>query len=141
MLPLVEFSINNAVHASTGFTPFFVNQLRNPRIPLTLVGQPSEGSTGRQSFERLLASVTPVGVKKQVQHVLATRVAIMQRVRDAMADAQDKQKEQADRQEEATKTSMMWVTWCYLTLKTYRSTKSPLSARQSYVLATSAPTR
>uniref|UniRef100_H3GPY2 Integrase catalytic domain-containing protein n=1 Tax=Phytophthora ramorum TaxID=164328 RepID=H3GPY2_PHYRM len=36
MLQLVEFALNNAVHASTGFTPFYVNGLTHPRVPLTL---------------------------------------------------------------------------------------------------------
>ncbi|KAG2994260.1 hypothetical protein PC128_g23523 [Phytophthora cactorum] len=35
MLSLVEFALNNAVHASTGFTPFYVNGLANSRVPLT----------------------------------------------------------------------------------------------------------
>ncbi|KAG2762011.1 hypothetical protein PC129_g17766 [Phytophthora cactorum] len=35
VLPLVELALNNAVHASTGFTPFYVNGLVNPRVPLT----------------------------------------------------------------------------------------------------------
>ncbi|POM76028.1 Pol protein [Phytophthora palmivora] len=30
-LPMVEFALNNAVHASTGFTPFYLNGLRHPR--------------------------------------------------------------------------------------------------------------
>ena len=36
MLPIVEFAMNNAVHASTGFTPFYVNGLTHPRVPLTI---------------------------------------------------------------------------------------------------------
>jgi hypothetical protein len=36
MLPLVEFVLNNAVHASTGCTPFYMNVLTHPRVPLTL---------------------------------------------------------------------------------------------------------
>ncbi|POM60517.1 Pol protein [Phytophthora palmivora] len=36
MLPVVEFAMNNAVHASTGFIPFYVNGLTHPRVPLTL---------------------------------------------------------------------------------------------------------
>ena len=35
-LPLAEFAINNAVHASTGLTPFFVNNARHPRVPALL---------------------------------------------------------------------------------------------------------
>ncbi|KAE8876608.1 hypothetical protein PF005_g26262 [Phytophthora fragariae] len=36
LLPQVEFALNNAVHLSTGFTPFYVNGLRHPHTPLTL---------------------------------------------------------------------------------------------------------
>ncbi|KAE9024981.1 hypothetical protein PF011_g3257 [Phytophthora fragariae] len=32
-LPLAEFSLNNAEHASTGLTPFFANNARHPRTP------------------------------------------------------------------------------------------------------------
>ena len=33
---MVEFAINNSVHASTTHTPFFVNGLRHPRLPTFL---------------------------------------------------------------------------------------------------------
>ena len=36
VLPVIEFALNNVVHASTGFTPFYVNFLTHPRVPLTL---------------------------------------------------------------------------------------------------------
>ena len=36
-LPMVEFAINNSVHASTTHTPFFVNGLRHPLLPTFLV--------------------------------------------------------------------------------------------------------
>ncbi|KAG2900188.1 hypothetical protein PC118_g8985 [Phytophthora cactorum] len=32
-LPVVEFTLNNAVHASTGLTPFYLNGMRHPRVP------------------------------------------------------------------------------------------------------------
>ncbi|GMG14721.1 unnamed protein product [Phytophthora fragariaefolia] len=35
-LPMVEFALNNAVHASTGLTPFYVNYGRHPRVPALL---------------------------------------------------------------------------------------------------------
>lgn len=35
-LAMVEFAINNSVHASTGYTPFFVNGLRHPLTPALL---------------------------------------------------------------------------------------------------------
>ncbi|KAE9043976.1 hypothetical protein PR002_g3047 [Phytophthora rubi] len=39
-LPLAEFALNNAEHASTGLTPFFANNARHPRVPaLIAVGR------------------------------------------------------------------------------------------------------
>uniref|UniRef100_A0AAV1TYP8 Integrase catalytic domain-containing protein n=1 Tax=Peronospora matthiolae TaxID=2874970 RepID=A0AAV1TYP8_9STRA len=35
-LPILEFTINNSVHASTTHTLFFVNGLRHPRVPAFL---------------------------------------------------------------------------------------------------------
>ncbi|KAE8876056.1 hypothetical protein PF003_g39779 [Phytophthora fragariae] len=41
-LPLAEFALNNAEHASTGLTPFFANNARYPRVPaLIAVGHPT----------------------------------------------------------------------------------------------------
>ncbi|CAI5720524.1 unnamed protein product [Peronospora farinosa] len=37
-----QFAINNAVHASTGLTPFFVNNARHPRVPALLALSASE---------------------------------------------------------------------------------------------------
>jgi hypothetical protein len=46
-LPMVEFAINNSVHASTSHTPFYVNGLRHPRLPPLLESDSSlrEGGT------------------------------------------------------------------------------------------------
>ncbi|KAG2796953.1 hypothetical protein PC112_g21994 [Phytophthora cactorum] len=35
-LPMAEFAINNSVQASTGYTPFYVNAMRHPRLPSML---------------------------------------------------------------------------------------------------------
>uniref|UniRef100_A0AAV1VKS5 Integrase catalytic domain-containing protein n=1 Tax=Peronospora matthiolae TaxID=2874970 RepID=A0AAV1VKS5_9STRA len=43
-LPMVEFAINNSVHASTTHTPFYVNGLRHPRVPTLL--ECNSGSRG-----------------------------------------------------------------------------------------------
>lgn len=61
-LPLAEFAINNAVHASTGLTPFFVNSARHPRVPAVLaLGSTTSapGSTlgGRYSNSNSIASL------------------------------------------------------------------------------------
>ncbi|OWY97423.1 LOW QUALITY PROTEIN: Pol Polyprotein [Phytophthora megakarya] len=43
---MAEFAINNAVHALTGHTPFFVNAMRHPRLPSTLGAVASSISGG-----------------------------------------------------------------------------------------------
>ncbi|GMF36893.1 unnamed protein product [Phytophthora fragariaefolia] len=35
-VPMVEFALNNAVHALSGLTPFYVNYSRHPRVPALL---------------------------------------------------------------------------------------------------------
>ncbi|KAG3032876.1 hypothetical protein PC120_g2187 [Phytophthora cactorum] len=63
VLPLVEFALNNAVHASTGFTPFYVNGLANPRVPLTPPRRDSGLSGGGISVR--LADISPIAVRTQ----------------------------------------------------------------------------
>ena len=75
MPPVVEFALNNAVRASTGFTPFYVNGLIHPRVPLTLPLRGS-GLGGRELADRL-ADVSPNTVYKQVSEFLATRFSVL----------------------------------------------------------------
>lgn len=47
-LPLAEFALSNAVHASSDLTPFFVNHARHPRVPVMLAVEAltvADGST------------------------------------------------------------------------------------------------
>ena len=91
MLPVIEFALNSAVHASTGFTPLYVNSLTHPRVPLTL---PLCGSgIGQRESADKLAEISPTTMQKQVSEYLATRFSVLRHVRDAMADSQDKQKD------------------------------------------------
>ena len=64
-LPMVEFAMNNAVHASTGYTPFYMNHLRHPRIPALLSprgGAPSLGGGGiRQDVSHHIDAQRDVG--------------------------------------------------------------------------------
>ena len=94
MLPVVEFALNNSVHASTGYTSFYVNCLTHPRVPLTL--PPSGSGLGGGEVADRLADVSPNTVKKQVNAFLATRLNVIRHVQDAMAESQGKQKEYAD---------------------------------------------
>ena len=94
MLPIVEFAMNNAVHASTGYTPFYVNGLTHPRVTLTL---PLHGSgLGRGMVADRLADTSLSTVQNQVSAFLTTRLNVLRHARAAIADSQDKQKEQAD---------------------------------------------
>jgi hypothetical protein len=49
-LPMAEFAINNAVHTSTGLTPFFVNNGRHPLVPALLgLERSSSGNDAEES--------------------------------------------------------------------------------------------
>ena len=58
MLPVIEFALNNAVRASTGSTPFYVNSLMHPRVPLKLPPLGSEIGGG-SLLTSLLKSALP----------------------------------------------------------------------------------
>ncbi|POM81411.1 LOW QUALITY PROTEIN: Reverse transcriptase [Phytophthora palmivora] len=57
-LPMVEFTLNNGVHAPTGFTPFYLNGLRHPQVPLTLRGGTNasivSGGEARKAFSQVV---------------------------------------------------------------------------------------
>ena len=49
LLSIAEFAMNNSVHASMSHTPFFVNGLRHPRVPIRLGGDSSLSGGGTHS--------------------------------------------------------------------------------------------
>ena len=71
-----------------------MNGFTHPRVPLTLPLR-GLGLGGGEMAERL-ADISPATVQKQVREFLSTRLNVLRPVRDALADSQDKQKEQAD---------------------------------------------
>ena len=86
MLPVVEFALNNAAHASTGYTPFYVNGLTHPRVPFML---PLRSSViGEGELADRLADISPVTVRKQASEFLETRLSVLRHVRDTMAHSQ-----------------------------------------------------
>ena len=100
-LPTVEFALNNAVHASTGYTPFYLNGFRHPRVPLTSRGGTEDsilsGGEARKELSSRLAEINPAKLRKQLKVFIDTRLNVISRVRDAMALAQDRQNEYSDK--------------------------------------------
>ncbi|POM71290.1 Pol protein [Phytophthora palmivora] len=94
-LPMVEFALNNAVHASTGLIPFYLNGLRHPKVPLALRGGTDSsfvnGEEARKAFSSQVSKIEPESLQRQLSSF------IVDRVRDAMAFAQDGQKEYSDK--------------------------------------------
>lgn len=78
LLPSLEFAYNNAVNASTGFSPFFLNSGQHPRLPAALLSVPN-------------SSVPTVDTFLNEQ---ATTLILAQ---DALQRAQDHQEEQANK--------------------------------------------
>ncbi|GMF26397.1 unnamed protein product [Phytophthora fragariaefolia] len=93
----MEFALNNAVHSSTGFTPFYVNGLRNPRMPLTLPPASNLGGGEANAEDPRGLKGLRTSVKRKLLSFIKTGEAVRQRVLDAMAAAQDTQKENSDR--------------------------------------------
>ncbi|KAG2907479.1 hypothetical protein PC117_g20208 [Phytophthora cactorum] len=100
-LPVVEFTLNNAVHASAGFTPFYLNGMRHSRVPLTLRGGTESlilsGGESRKALSFQVSDLRPVSARKQVEAFIDTRLNVINRGRDAVAIAQDRQKEYSDK--------------------------------------------
>ncbi|POM61067.1 Pol protein [Phytophthora palmivora] len=99
-LPMVEFALNNAVHASTGFTPFYLNGLRHPKVPLTLgggtVASIVSGGEARKAFSSQVSEIEPKSLKRQLSSFIDDRLTLISRVRDAMTSVQDRQTEYSD---------------------------------------------
>ena len=85
MLPAIGFALNNAVHASNGFTSFYVNRFTHPHVPLTLPLRGS-GLGGGVSADKF-AEISPTTMQKEVSKFFTTRFRILRHVRDAMADS------------------------------------------------------
>ncbi|KAF1329375.1 reverse transcriptase, partial [Globisporangium splendens] len=118
-LPLAEFALNNSAHVSTGHSPFYVNYGIHPRVPASVMGEvstlsgggtPAHGNKPKSSYDLNAASELKANFdsmkplddltsreEQQVDDFIVRRQAVVRFVRDAIAKAQDLQKEQADK--------------------------------------------
>jgi hypothetical protein len=78
LLPSLEFAYNNAVNASTGYSPFFLNSGQHPRLPTALLGTTSSSVPTVQTF-------------------LTEQATTLTLAQDALQRAQDHQEEQANK--------------------------------------------
>ena len=78
LLPSLEFAYNNAVNASTGYSPFYLNSGQHPRLPIALLG-------------------TPTSSVPTVDHFLTEQATTLTLAQDALQRAQDHQEEQANK--------------------------------------------
>ncbi|KAF1333204.1 Pol protein, partial [Globisporangium splendens] len=118
-LPLAEFALNNSTHVSTGHSPFYVNYGIHPRVPASIMGEvstlsgggtPAHGNKPKSPYDLNAASELKANFdsmkplddltsreEQQVDDFIVRRQAVVRFVRDAIAKAQDLQKEQADK--------------------------------------------
>ncbi|KAF1327712.1 reverse transcriptase, partial [Globisporangium splendens] len=129
-LPLAEFALNNSTHVSTGHSPFYVNYGIHPRVPASTMGEvstlsgggtPAHGNKPKSSYDLNAASELKANFdsmkplddltsreEQQVDDFIVRRQAVVRFVRDAIAKAQDLQKEQADKSGRKNKQCPTW---------------------------------
>ncbi|OWZ14095.1 reverse transcriptase [Phytophthora megakarya] len=82
-MPMAAIAIKNAVHASTGHAPFFVNAIRHPRLPRTLGAVASSLSGG----ESTVASKQPQKTAETDISAATTRARARARTRQGDVSA------------------------------------------------------
>ncbi|KAG3079061.1 hypothetical protein PI125_g20808 [Phytophthora idaei] len=89
-LPLTEFALNNAVHSSTGLTPFFVNNARHPRVPAQLaVGRPTESpGSALGGREAVLAAADAAARSSSTRDASEAEDFLLRRVAEASSPIQ-----------------------------------------------------
>jgi Integrase zinc binding domain/Integrase core domain len=131
LLPFVEFAINNSVHSSHGHTPFYLNGLRHPRVPSTLLSVNATlvrgGSHSARSYAETSANgadppVDPQGdplLRSDAKDFVSLRASVLMHVREKLAEAQERQKYYADRRSRGNVNSLTWVKRFYYRQRTY----------------------
>ncbi|KAH9089366.1 hypothetical protein LEN26_019229, partial [Aphanomyces euteiches] len=108
LLPQVEFAYNSSPNASTGFTPFYANYLRHPRLASSMDNSVSSGGRFSWHVPRLGQSraankqgrrTTAFALGDQVLlHYSLVPKAILLQVQDNIAEAQSRQSRAANKQ-------------------------------------------
>lgn len=78
LLPMMEFAYNNSVNPSTGYSPFFLNYGHDPLIPTSLLKPPATNVPSVSDF-------------------VDSQATALAHAHDAIIDAQNRQKAQADK--------------------------------------------
>ena len=89
LLPMAEFAINNSVHASTKYTPFFLNSGQHPLNPLTMASQVGHRKSRRVGQTSIQLPAVHAFVKNISETLHQAKVHLKQ--------ARDRQKSYADK--------------------------------------------
>jgi len=125
LLPSLEFAYNNAVNASTGYSPFFLNTGQHPRLPTALLSTPNSSIPTVDTF-----------LSEQATTLILAQAALQR--------AQDHQEVQANKRRRDHKFKvgeqvLMRATNCYCVPPISQSPPTASDQRINYVLSTLAP--
>ncbi|POM61668.1 Pol protein [Phytophthora palmivora] len=84
-----------------GVYPVHFEWVTTPQVPLTLRGGTDasvvSGGEARKAFSSLVSEIEPESLQSQLSSFIDDRLTLISRIRDAMASAQDSQKEYSDK--------------------------------------------
>lgn len=89
LLPAVEFAYNNSVHASTGYTPFYLNYGQHPRTPEVFT-TPAAPPTDKPALDDFLA---------RMRNIMRTAMERLQRAQATQKATADKHRRHLEFQE------------------------------------------
>lgn len=99
LLPVVEFAVNNAKQASTGYSPFYLNYGRHPRTPLALdlPSRPARAIQTENSNNKTSANQADCIDAPAVYRFTRTMQEALNHARVCLDAAQQRQKRYADK--------------------------------------------
>jgi Reverse transcriptase (RNA-dependent DNA polymerase)/RNase H-like domain found in reverse transcriptase/Integrase zinc binding domain/Retroviral aspartyl protease/Chromo (CHRromatin Organisation MOdifier) domain len=88
LLPMAEFALNNSVHTSSGFTPFYLNSGQHPLNPLTI---------GQSGYRNLPPAGGDTRLLPAVEDFVKNISEVVHQAKTHLRAAQDRQKSYADK--------------------------------------------